>query len=125
MKARVGHRFRYQAYDPCVPEYAKEPVASQMVACCDVLEHIEPDMIDGVLDHLQRLTEQVGFFSINTTNAMKTLPDGRNAHILQRPPEWWLGKIMERFELQTFQVVHDSEFYVIVYPRIENVLLQT
>jgi len=118
LKSKVGHKFRYQAYDPAVLEYAKEPIPSQLVACCDVLEHVEPEMIDGVLDHLQRLTEQVGFFSICTQDAMRTLPDGRNAHILQKPAQWWLEKIMARFELQTFQVVHDSEFFVIVYPRI-------
>lgn len=101
---QVGHPFKYQAYDPCVPKYAAPPVPAELVVSLDVLEHIEEDSIDDVLDHLARLTEAVGFFSIDTGPAMKSLPDGRNAHVLQRPPEWWLPRIMCRFDLQTYQV---------------------
>lgn len=121
-KKMVGHAFKYQAYDPCVPQYAAPPVSAEMVACIDVLEHIEPDSIDEVLDHLYELTEAVGFFSVNCRPAMKVLPDGRNAHLIQQPPEWWLPRIMARFELQTFQVTQADDdgvasFYVIVYAR--------
>jgi hypothetical protein len=118
---KVEHKFKYQAYDPCVPQYATSPVPAELVACIDVLEHIEENSIDDVLDHLQTLTEAVGFFSIDTGPAKKSLPDGRNAHVLQRPPEWWLPRIMCRFELQTFQVTWKSaenpdhwKFYVVV-----------
>jgi hypothetical protein len=55
--------------------------------------------------------------------ALKTLPDGRNAHLIQEPVEWWLPKIMQRFDLQTFQMSSERGFYVIVYakPRLEAV----
>lgn len=122
LRGAIKHRLTYQAYDPCVPRYASPPVPAEMVAAIDVLEHIEADHIDAVLDHLVELTEAVGVFTVNTRPAFKTLPDGRNAHILQRPPEWWLPRIMARFELQTYQVTQaDDEgvvcFYVIVHPR--------
>lgn len=117
----VKQKFTYQAYDPCVEQYAAPPVPAELVVCIDVLEHIEEDCIDAVLDHLQQLTEAVGLFTIDTGPAMKCLPDGRNAHILQRPPEWWLPRIMARFELQTYQVTWKSpqiddhlKFYVLV-----------
>jgi len=117
----VKHAFKYQAYDPCVEQHAAPPVPAELVVSIDVLEHIEPDCIDDVLDHLQSLTEAVGFFTIDTGPAKKCLPDGRNAHILQRPPEWWLPRIMCRFDLQTFQVTwksHEIEdhlkFFVLV-----------
>lgn len=116
---RVQHPFKYQAYDPCVPKYAAPPVPAELVVSLDVLEHIEEDSIDEVLDHLAQLTEAVGFFSIDTGPAKKTLTDGRNAHVLQRPPEWWLPRIMCRFDLQTYQVVwkhpeNDDHFKFIV-----------
>jgi hypothetical protein len=120
-KNLVKHKFKYQAYDPCVPEYAALPVPAELVACIDVLEHIEEDSIDEVLDHLQSLTEAVGVFSIDTGPAVKVLSDGRNAHVLQRPPEWWLPRLMCRFELQTYQVTYKSaenpdhtKFFVVV-----------
>lgn len=114
---KVNHRMKLQGYDPGIEEYASPPVPAQMVTCLDVLEHVEPDSIDDVLDDLQRLTELVGLFSVCTGPALKTLPDGRNAHILQRPPEWWLPKFMERFDLQTFQRTNENSFHVIVYAK--------
>jgi hypothetical protein len=91
-----------------------------MVASIDVLEHIEPDYLDNVLDHIQSLTEIVAFLTIHTGPAMKTLPDGRNAHLTQQDMDWWLPKLWARFDLQTIQRTHEHGFYVIAYakPRI-------
>jgi hypothetical protein len=114
---KLDHKLKYQAYDPAVEQFATPPVPAEMVVCCDVLEHIEPDLIDNVLDHLMQLTEAVAFFSISTGPAKKVLSDGRNAHILQRPPEWWLPRLMARFELRSFEVTGDQDFYVILYAR--------
>jgi hypothetical protein len=114
VKNGIKHRFKYQAYDPCVPDYAGAPVPAEMVVSVDVLEHIEEGYIDDVLDHLRDLTEAVGFFTIHTGPASKVLSDGRNAHILQRPPEWWLPRLMCRFDLQTFQLISPTQFYVLV-----------
>jgi hypothetical protein len=111
------HKLTYQAYDPCVEELAGDPIPAQMVACIDVLEHIEPEYLDNVLDHLATLTEAVLFATVHTGPAGKTLPDGRNAHINQQPMEWWLPKLLQRFELQTVQVIHAHAFYVICHPR--------
>ena len=38
----------YLPYDPAFPEYG-EPKSADLVCCIDVLEHIEPDLIDNVL----------------------------------------------------------------------------
>jgi hypothetical protein len=121
LQGKVQRAFKYQPYDPCVQKYASAPVPAEMVCCLDVLEHIEEGCIDDVLDHLQALTESIGFFSIDTGPAKKVMEDGRNAHVLQRPPEWWLPRIMARFDLQHFQVVwtegEHKKFFVIVHPR--------
>lgn len=118
---KVDHKMTLQAYDPGVPRFSKPPIPSQMVACIDVLEHIEPDHLEAVLDELQRLTLEVGLFSICSAAAMKSLPDGRNAHLIQQPMEWWLPKIWERFDLQCMQKMDEFNFFVVVYarPRIE------
>jgi hypothetical protein len=120
---RPAHKLQYQAYDPAVEELAGLPVPAQMVACVDVLEHIEPECLDAVLDHIASLTEAVVFLTVHTGPAGKVLPDGRNAHIIQQPMEWWLPKFTQRFELQTVQVRHHQAFFVIGHPkaRIEAV----
>ena len=88
-----------------------------MVTCIDVLEHIEPEYLEDVLDHLEELTEVVLFASIHTGPAGKTLDDGRNAHLIQKPMEFWLPKIWERFAIQTVQVMSPHEFFVIANNR--------
>lgn len=108
-----GRKFRYQAYDAGVPQLSDAPISAQLVACIDVLEHVEPECLDSVLDHLVSLTEAAVFLTVHTGPAAKTLPDGRNAHINQQPMSYWLPKLWERFEIQTVQVTGAHQFYVI------------
>jgi hypothetical protein len=89
-------------YDPAIPDWSAPPAPCGFVACIDVLEHIEPHLIDNVLDDLKRVTAGVGVFTVHTYAAVKFLPDGRNAHLIQQPPSWWLPRFLERFDLATF-----------------------
>lgn len=113
---RPDHEISMTFYDPAVPAWSTPPGPHEMVACIDVLEHIEPDLLDNVLDHLAVLTERLGFFTVHTGPAVKTLSDGRNAHLIQMPPSWWLPKILDRFELVTFQRT-GAGFWVLVANR--------
>lgn len=91
----------YQGYDPAVAAYsAKAP--ADLVCCIDVLEHIEPELLDNVLDDLAALSRPWAFLTIHTGPAAKVLSDGRNAHLTQKPPEWWLPRIMQRWTLHAF-----------------------
>lgn len=110
---QVDHAMKLQAYDPAIPELSSEPEPMQMTACIDVLEHIEPELLDNMLDFIRDKTLEVGFFTIHTGPALKVLSDGRNAHLIQEPASWWLPKILSRFELQSFQKT-DNGFFVVV-----------
>lgn len=116
MSQHLKRQIDYRPYEPSMPQYADTPEPADMVACIDVLEHIEPEFLENVLDDLKRCTKHVGFFSVGTEPAKKILPDGRNAHLIQEGPEWWLPKIMSRFDLQTFQRVPGG-FAVLVSAR--------
>ena len=98
-----SHDVRYEGYDPAVEDYAGEPDAADLVVCIDVLEHIEPELLDNVLDHIASKSQQWFFASVHTGAALKTLSDGRNAHLIQEPPSWWLPKFFSRWDVQTFQ----------------------
>lgn len=102
LRAHLKRPLTIHHYDPAVPEWSAPPVPCQVVACIDVLEHIEPHLLDNVLDDLKRVTAGVGIFTVYSGAAVKVLPDGRNAHLIQQPAKWWLPKILERFELVTF-----------------------
>ena len=84
-----------------------------MVACIDVLEHIEPQFLEVVLDHLSSLAEGVIFLSIDTGPAQKVLSDGRNAHLILQPMCWWMPKIFERWDVQSVQMASESGFFVV------------
>lgn len=103
----------YQGYDPAVPEFAEEPDPADLVVCIDVLEHIEPECLDAVLDHLKAKTRKHAFFTVHTGPAVKTLSDGRNAHLIQQPASWWLPKFSQRWTLLQFQA-NKSGFWVVM-----------
>ena len=86
----------YHPFDPAFPHYG-EPQPAPLVCCIDVLEHVEPSCLEAVLHELERIVVHLGFFTIHTGPAGKTLPDGRNAHLIQAPSSWWLPKLAEHF----------------------------
>jgi hypothetical protein len=92
----------YLPYDPAFPEYGP-PSPADLVCCIDVLEHIEPDMLENVLRELHRITVGIGFFSVHMGPAGKTLSDGRNAHLIQKPSSWWLHRLVEYFDVLHLQ----------------------
>lgn len=102
-----------QCYDPAIPDYSHEPEPAELVVCLDVLEHIEPVHLNAVLDDLKRCTLDTGFFTVATGPAVKTLPDGRNAHLIQEGIEYWLPRIWKRFRIVEYRDM-DSHFTVTV-----------
>lgn len=104
----------YFPYDPAFPEYGK-PSPADVVCCIDVLEHIEPMLLDNVLVDLQGIVKKVGFFTIHTGAAVKVLPDGRNAHLIQEPSSWWLKRLTDYFEVRHLQTLPNATgFWVVV-----------
>lgn len=84
---------KFYEYDPGVPGKDVMPKPVDLVACTDVLEHIEPEKIDNVLRHIHALTRKAAYFVIATRPANKILPDGRNAHLIQNGMRWWVTSI--------------------------------
>lgn len=103
----------YMPYDPAFPEYGPFNSA-ELICCIDVLEHIEPEHLESVLDHLSSKMIQYGFFTIHTGPAEKTLSDGRNAHLIQQPCSWWLDKLCKKFEVYHLQQTDDGKGFWLV-----------
>jgi hypothetical protein len=112
----VRRSLRIRHYDPAIPKWSEAPPPCEFVACIDVLEHIEPELLDNVLDDLKRVTLRAAMFTVHTGPAVKILPDGRNAHLIQQPPAWWMPRILERYELVTFNRLPNG-FWVRVEPK--------
>ena len=91
--------FEIQNYDPAIPGLDAPPIPADILVCTDVLEHIEPECLDAVLADLNRVTKRCIFVAVSTVAAIKTLDDGRNAHLLQQPLEWWQPKLEQYFRM--------------------------
>lgn len=103
-KGTLGLHFPFSInqYDPAIPRHSDLPEPADIVVCTDVLEHVEPEMIGDVLDHLKSLTKKVLYTTISTEPAKKNLPDGRNAHLLIESPKWWFSALEDRFEVVNY-----------------------
>ena len=81
--------------------------------CTDVLEHIEPDCVDMVIEDIFRLTKRAAFLVIANRPALRALPDGRNAHLIQEGPEWWLPKLWSvGFSLSQFREIKNQGHHI-------------
>lgn len=80
---------RISEYDPAIPGKDAMPLFADLVACTDVLEHIEPDRLTKVLAHLRGLARKAVFVVVSTCETAKVLSDGRNAHLTIQNGNWW------------------------------------
>ena len=86
-------------YDPAIEGKNGVPRPAELVVCFDVLEHVEPDYLDNVLGDLVRCTNKCLFAIIDSGPADKELPDGRNAHLIQKDKDWWTAKLGQYFNI--------------------------
>lgn len=114
---RMFPKAAVQSYDPAIPDLANPAAPADMLVSCDVLEHIEPELLANVLHDMRRCTRMCAFVTIATRPAKKTLPDGRNAHLIVMPAEWWLARVQGLFRVRLFANPADQEIELWMEPR--------
>ena len=103
---------RTYLYDPCVPGLDRRPKPADMVMCTAVLEHVEPECLNGVLDDLEALTKRIVVLSITTVPSSKYLADGRNAHLVIQPIEWWLPQLISRWTPKAMENMGECFWFI-------------
>lgn len=93
-----------KSYDPAFAEIAFPPAPADLVVSTHVLEHIEPDLLDNVLEHIHSLTRKVFLIVVNSGPSKKFLPDGRDSNLIQKSILWWYGILA--WEFSGFRVVN-------------------
>ncbi len=106
---------QFTSYDPGIPDISGEDkkIPSDLVTCFDVLEHIEPECLDEVLRDIEALSLKSTVLGIHLGAAHKTLPDGRNAHLIQEKTCWWLNKVNPIFNIASVFHVGAEHLYVV------------
>lgn len=90
-------------YDP-VTSPIELPDQVDLVYSSDVLEHIEPDLLDATLKDLFTRAQKYQYHLIACHPAKKKLSDGRNAHLIIESPKWWKRKL----ELYNWIIEHEK-----------------
>jgi hypothetical protein len=118
-RGSLGHWFdkndtaqiQRREYEPGIPKLGAEPQPAQLVACIDVMEHVEPDCVDSVLDHIQGLSTACVYFNISCRPAGRILSNGHNAHLSIQEPEWWRSKLCDRWQEQNFMLDQERQAF--------------
>ena len=84
-------------YDPGIPGKDSPPEPADVVVATDVMEHVELQFVDATLKNLAVLSKRLCFMNIACNLSKSLLPDGSNAHVTVKPPEWWIDKVKRTF----------------------------
>ncbi len=77
-------------YDPCHPPYSKLPQGRFCgVISTDVLEHCPEEDLSWIVDEMFAYADRFVFANIACYLAKAYLPNGENAHLTIREPQWW------------------------------------
>lgn len=79
-------------YDPGVPGVDVAPDENEefdLVLCVDVLECVPEEDMHWMIGQLSQHARKGLFVAVAAHPSKKKLPDGRNAHLTQKPGEWW------------------------------------
>jgi len=92
-------------YDPGIPGKDKVPRPSDLVVCLDVLQYVEPEMLDNVLGDLVRCSKICVFAIIGTSEGL-----------IQQGKDWWQEKLNKFFNIGTV-LQHQNELHCVLEPR--------
>lgn len=87
-------------YDPGNPHFSiMPPQPFDAVISTDAIEHIEPEHLAASLGLISDKMLRCGFFRIACHPAKKSLPDGRNCHLIIEEPHWWRQQIEKHMKV--------------------------
>ena len=111
LRDELPSSIQVDGYDPAVDEWSIKPSGKtyDLVCSFDVLEHIEPSSIESVVSDLSSYTSGICYVVIDLQPAVKHISDGRNAHILLAPVDWWNSLFSRHFSCNlSFVIPHSS-----------------
>jgi len=99
-------------FEPGIPEKATLPEQDfDTVVTTDALEHVEPELVDNVLDYIKGHSGSL-FAVIATRTAVRRLPDGTNPHRTVKPGDWWVKQLENRWNTVLVKSDNGKELWV-------------
>jgi hypothetical protein len=102
---------KYTGYDPGIPGKDTMPSGQfDIVVTSDVLEHIEPEVLDVTIQKLASLAKYVQFNDIACSPTHKLFASGpykgQDLHLTVEEPEWWRKKFQRVSPLKEAHYEH-------------------
>ena len=86
-----------ELFDPGYEKHSKLPIhRKDAVICTDVLEHVAEEDLGWVVEEIFSYAKKIVFLNVACFEALKILPDGRNAHISVFSPNDWIQMLAEK-----------------------------
>lgn len=93
-----------RCFDPGYAPHSAPPEGRfDGVICTDVLEHCPEEDLPWILGEIFGYARQFVYLNVACYPARKTLPNGENAHVTVRPPQWW-RKLIEAHATTPFDL---------------------
>ena len=109
------YKINVSGYDPGVDEFSSWPArASDVVISTDALEHVELALLEKTLMGINELFTVSAFLLIACYPAKKSLPNGRNAHLIVESPEWWRTTILNNIKAK---IVYENVKHLHMVPK--------
>lgn len=106
-----------RGYDPAIEKFSEEPSNCDVVISFDVLEHVEPECISQVIEHIANLTGIAAMLNVATKPAKKILADGRNAHLIVEPHSYWRELLDQHMKIVIEEEQANSSLFVLQHHR--------
>ncbi len=118
LKTALVERFGWtpeliREYDPGIPGKDMQPTPADLVACTDVLEHVEPHLVGEICRHLWLMSVKVAYVLIVKQLSGKILPDGRNAHLTIGNTDFWVKQLHDAGFRQTIILRDDPKTLIL------------
>ena len=104
-------RVAWTDYDPGVPGLDRAPHGTfDLVVTCDVLEHVEPHLLDETIRECFDLSDRLVYHNIPCFQAGTVFVDGpyvgQNLHLTIEGPEFWKARILHpEFQVMTVAIL--------------------
>lgn len=106
-------KFDVIGYDPAVKGKEVLPeVSFDVVACIDVMEHVEESYVTDVLEQIYSKAQSGVYLLISLVPAKHILPNGENAHITLYPAHEWFERLTEFFPWRSYDLLVRQRFLV-------------
>lgn len=117
LKEQYPERIPIEEYDPAIPGKAHPPTPHDLLVCTDVLEHVEPDLLGNVIDHLHSCTLALALVTIALRESNKSFPDGTNVHLLIEGADFWTERLARAFgRVVETEPLRNGELALVCYP---------